>query len=235
MESNLETLLSEAIASPKPAPPFRGAVTSLVLPKPLQAHFESQEGKLKSGKTMGDFDTTKHQALRVLKETAKSYVKDFLDANTATYGLYFSSDSPGSGKTLLACIIANTLSETNARIKTQILSTTEYLELIQRTYRDETLNEIGIMNALSSVYLLILDDLGKERHKRSYEGEVSWQEEQLDKLINQRIANDKATIYTSNLDVGDLPLSKRLMSRILGSCDVRVFPDVDIRMITRLK
>jgi len=86
-----------------------------------------------------------------------------------------------------------------------------------------------VFYALSNVSLLILDDLGSERLKRDDPTEMSWQEEQIDRLINERSAKKKPTIFTSNFPPSDLQYHDRLVSRIVRMSTVFQFPEIDIR------
>lgn len=105
-------------------------------------------------------------------------------------GLLFYGDV-GSGKTYLACSIANELIE-RKQVKVKIMNLSQVINQIQKSAFKLDSNEI--INNLSNIPLLILDDLGIER-------DTSYAREQVYNIINSRYLKGKPTIFTTNLSL----------------------------------
>ena len=70
--------------------------------------------------------------------------------------------------------------------------------------------------------LLIFDDIGTQKT-----GE--WQEQEVFRIINERLDAGKITIFTSNQCPEDLYLSSRIVNRITKKSIVLQMPEVSIR------
>jgi len=114
----------------------------------------------------------------------------------------------GSGKTHLACAIANELIDKGHTVK--FIPVTELLDKIKATFDAQYESEDGFIKPLRDCDLLILDDLGAERT-------TSWTMAKLHNLIDYRYSNYKPTIITTNLLSGELSsvLDTRTVDRIL--------------------
>ncbi|HEO5291001.1 TPA: ATP-binding protein [Streptococcus agalactiae] len=148
----------------------------------------------------------KGQAYKV----AYNYAKSFEQMKEDNVGLLFYGDV-GSGKTYLACSIANELIE-RKQVKVKIMNLSQVINQIQKSAFKVDSNEI--ISNLSNIPLLILDDLGIER-------DTSYAREQVYNIINSRYLKGKPTIFTTNLSLEiiqnpniDLEY-KRIYSRIL--------------------
>lgn len=158
------------------------------------------------------------------KKTCAGYVRNFLEIEALEQGLYLYSDTKGSGKTRLAVAIGNALIDLyNKRVK--FATATRIIEEIKATFNPATkddLNTIQYMNAIKSVDVLILDDIGTEKL-------TDWVNETFYEIINQRMLNKKITIYTSNCTVEALKHDERIKSRIAGNVYKVKCPEQDIR------
>lgn len=105
-------------------------------------------------------------------------------------GLLFYGDV-GSGKTYLACSIANELIE-REQVKVKIMNLSQVINQIQKSAFKVDSNEI--ISNLSNIPLLILDDLGIER-------DTSYAREQVYNIINSRYLKGRPTIFTTNLSL----------------------------------
>lgn len=85
----------------------------------------------------------------------------------------------------------------------------------EQRFELKELNLEDLLNMISRVDLLILDDFGVER--RSDEKRNEWGDAKLDRIINHRWLNQLPLVVTSNLKGGDLP--ERLTDRLR---DVRI-------------
>ena len=128
----------------------------------------------------------KDQAYKV----AYNYVKSFEQMKKDNVGLLFYGDV-GSGKTYLACSIANELIE-REQVKVKIMNLSQVINQIQKSAFKLDSNEI--ISNLSNIPLLILDDLGIER-------DTSYAREQVYNIINSRYLKGRPTIFTTNLSL----------------------------------
>ncbi|HEO3791339.1 TPA: ATP-binding protein [Streptococcus agalactiae] len=128
----------------------------------------------------------KGQAYKV----AYNYAKSFEQMKKDNVGLLFYGDV-GSGKTYLACSIANELIE-RKQVKVKIMNLSQVINQIQKSAFKVDSNEI--ISNLSNIPLLILDDLGIER-------DTSYAREQVYNIINSRYLKGKPTIFTTNLSL----------------------------------
>lgn len=172
---------------------------SLVNDKLKQASFESYQ------------PTT--EQLTKAKAVCKRYVCTFdLDKsrNLLLIGNY------GTGKSHLAVSIAKEVMH-KEYMSALFISTPKLLTKLRSTYNygsKETENEI--INQLSRVSLLVLDDIGSEQSKPSNDlNEQTWATSKIFEIIDNRIG--KHTIYTTNYDVVELQqrLGGRNFSRMM--------------------
>ena len=136
--------------------------------------------------TFEKFLNEKGQAYKV----AYNYAKSFEQMKEDNVGLLFYGDV-GSGKTYLACSIANELIE-REQVKVKIMNLSQVINQIQKSAFKLDSNEI--IDNLSNIPLLILDDLGIER-------DTSYAREQVYNIINSRYLKGRPTIFTTNLSL----------------------------------
>ena len=132
-------------------------------------------------------------------EIAKGFVENFEQAKASGLGIMFVGNY-GAGKTHLACGIAIELIKKGIPVIYGTAIT--LLFKIKQTYGEEVkTSEWDLLDLYSTVDLLIIDDLGKEKPSE-------WVLEKLYHIINQRYENLKPTIITTNYD--DVTLINRL-------------------------
>ncbi|HEO5111412.1 TPA: ATP-binding protein [Streptococcus agalactiae] len=136
--------------------------------------------------TFERFLNEKGQAYKV----AYNYAKSFEQMKEDNVGLLFYGDV-GSGKTYLACSIANELIK-REQVKVKIMNLSQVINQIQKSAFRVDSNEI--ISNLSNIPLLILDDLGIER-------DTSYAREQVYNIINSRYLKGRPTIFTTNLSL----------------------------------
>ena len=141
----------------------------------------------------------------------RRYVAD-LDANLeAGRGLWFMGDV-GTGKTSLAMLVAKSALERRRTVA--IYSVPRLLSELRRSMNEDSETSfLDLVDALASVDLLQLDDLGAEKSSE-------WVLEQLYAIINARYEERKAIVLTTNLDPAALEeqITERTVSRLVEMC-----------------
>lgn len=144
---------------------------------------------------------------------AKNFVKDYEEMKKENIGLLFYG-SVGSGKTYLACSIANALIE-QYQISVKIRNFAQIINELQKGGFDFDKN--AYIESLVNTSVLILDDLGIER-------DTSYAKEQVYNIVNNRYLKQKPTIFTTNLSYDTIQNCKdsveyqRIYSRIIEMC-----------------
>lgn len=144
---------------------------------------------------------------------AKNFVKDYEEMKKENIGLLFYG-SVGSGKTYIACSIANALIE-QYQVRVKIRNFAQIINELQKGGFD--LDKNAYIESLVNTSVLILDDLGIER-------DTSYAKEQVYNIVNNRYLKQKLTIFTTNLSY-DTILNctesveyQRIYSRIIEMC-----------------
>ena len=144
---------------------------------------------------------------------AKNFVKDYEEMKKENIGLLFYG-SVGSGKTYLACSIANALIE-QYQVGVKIRNFAQIINELQKGGFD--IDKNAYIESLVNTSVLILDDLGIER-------DTSYAKEQVYNIVNNRYLKQKPTIFTTNLSY-DTILNctesvehQRIYSRIVEMC-----------------
>lgn len=162
-------------------------------------------------------------------ENAKKYASKLISEKT-TKGLFITG-TYGVGKTYLASCIANELIKNK---NTVIFGTLiQLLDFIKDTYKDNEISDKEYLNLYSSVDLLIIDDLGKEKP-------TDWVLEKLFLIVNNRYNNYLPIVITTNYNRsqlrGRLCVNKNysmvdsIISRLYEMCGGIEIKDKDHRM-----
>lgn len=164
---------------------------------------------------------------RLAYNAAKKFVQDCLNDKTST-GLLFTGQV-GSGKTYLACCIANELI-TN-RKPVLFLVVPDFLDSIKATYNAKTYQytEHELVDGAKRVPVLIMDDLGAHNY-------TEWTKNKLYSIINYRLNHYLPTVITTNISLEDLAeyIGERTTSRLFQMCKAyRLLVEVDIRIVKR--
>lgn len=156
-----------------------------------------------------------------------SKIKQYVNAFVLKYdafkkegkGLYIHSKVKGSGKTMLACCLANGIME-KRDICVKFISVPELLEMTKNKYKG--LAESEEIDAIRKAELLIVDDIGTEMKKE-------WVDTELFRLIDWRYSSKRITIFTSNVPIEQLKLDERIIDRIYSMCIPLKLPEVCVR------
>ena len=168
-----------------------------------------------------NFDWSYYQEdVTIQKRLVNSFVSKYDGYRNTGRGLYIYSKTKGSGKTLLACCLANEIMERyNAVVK--FCSVIDYLDLI----KDKSAEAKETIDSLKKCGLLIFDDIGVQTEKQE------WISNSLLSLIDYRCRNNHPIIYTSNLEIEKASSDDRVQSRIYG-CSIPIcIPETPVRKI----
>ncbi|MGO0123289.1 ATP-binding protein [Desulfothermobacter acidiphilus] len=159
-------------------------------------------------------------------EAAKAFVRDFLSGK-AEEGLIITG-AVGSGKTFLACCIANAVLEGGREVL--FLVVPDFLDQIRASYDEEGgFTEQEILAMAKTVPLLVLDDLGAFIYSE-------WARQKIYSLLDYRLNHRLPVVVTTNVALEDLEelLGERTISRLIALCrPYRLLVEHDIRMIMR--
>lgn len=170
-------------------------------------------------KTGKDFDWTLYgEDVQPQKRIANSFVGHFHDFQKQGRGLFIHSKVKGSGKTFLACCIANEVVKRND-ISVKFITAPEYIELLKEKGEQEK----DIVKQLKNCSLLVFDDIGAEPEK------PEWIAQSVFRLVDWRDKNFLPTIYTSNCSMDELKGDERTVDRIVSHSVLLQMPEVGIR------
>ncbi|KAK9680647.1 IstB-like ATP binding protein [Popillia japonica] len=159
-------------------------------------------------------------------EGIKYYLKNFNSLKTAGMGLYIHSNTKGSGKTRMAASVANHIMQ-NTTLQARFATSTRIITEIQSIWDDKTGTQSvsKLLNDLSRISVLIIDDFGTEIHK-------AWVEEKFYQIINERYINNLPTIFTSNCRLEQLKYDDRITNRIEEKTFQIAFPEESVNLPT---
>lgn len=189
-----------------------------------QIPFEFQSYKIKEFDTNVYNEKNKNTAL-IAKKTAIEFVNKFDEFQKGGKGLYFYSETKGSGKTRLACSIGNALINMyfkNVRFTTTINLLDKLKSTFDKSKTSESLTYDELIQDIKNVEILILDDVGVEVASE-------WAKEVFYSILNDRMTYKKVTIFTSNCRHELLPYDERTIERINKMAIPIKFPEQSIR------
>ena len=157
-----------------------------------------------------------------LLNVAKMYVKEYFTTyRKQGLGMYIWSSTKGSGKTRYAVSIANELMKVGVVVK--FATASDILSNIRSTWNEKAeASEEEVINRLSDVDVLIIDDFGVTKQKE-------YVDERFFQIINKRYVQKKATIVTSNLALDSLEMDERIKSRLKEITNEVPFPNCSVR------
>ncbi|WMJ81945.1 DnaA/Hda family protein [Clostridium sp. MB40-C1] len=156
------------------------------------------------------------------KKMTANYIKNFVKFKELGKGLYYYSETKGSGKTRLAVSLGNVLLK-NLKQQVKFITCSDLLKEIRNTYNDQSkYTESQLIESINNVAILIIDDIGVEKPS-------SWVNEMLFNIFDNRMKYKKITIFTSNCIIEELQHDSRLKSRLNKMCIPIKMPEEDIR------
>lgn len=138
--------------------------------------------------------------------TCKQYALNFKEKLKVGTSLVFVGNT-GTGKTHLACAIANFIIKQRGRVKYTTFA--KMIRDIRASWSDKKLNEQEIINGFTRPILLIIDEIGVQYKTDS-------EKNQLFEIINERRSRPLPTILISNykLDEVEMFIGKRSARRL---------------------
>lgn len=168
------------------------------------------------GYTFSNFKVTKDNQKQWLK--AQEYAQNCLKNNT--YSSLFIAGKVGVGKTHLASSIANIFIQAERPVIFGTLI--NLLGQIKDSYKNDSETEGDIIHKYSTIPLLIIDDLGKEKPSE-------WTLEKLFTIINNRYENNLPVVITTNYNRAQLTerlsngnndiIAESIISRLYAMCN----------------
>jgi len=164
------------------------------------------------------------ETARLACKAVKYYLSCMEDMISQGMGLFLWSGTKGSGKTRMAAGIANELVDLGIQVK--FATSLDILQEIKNTWSEDTVTESKLLDALSTVKVLVIDDFGTEAVK-----ENDWRSEKFYKIINERYLNRYPTILTSNYSLEAIHYDTRITNRLRERTFEIHFPEESVREI----
>lgn len=156
-----------------------------------------------------------------LRKIAEDFLKNYRERwEKAGKGLYLWSKTPGSGKTFLSCYIGKSVM-IKYDLRMRFVTVPDYLAKVGDSYKRQP-GECDESAVYRECDLLIFDDIGAQKS-----GE--WQQQEVFRIINERLNAGKIIIFTSNMCPEDLNLDDRTIDRIIKKSVVLQMPEESIR------
>ena len=152
------------------------------------------------------------------KKIVNAFIINFDMFRKQGRGLYISSSTKGSGKTLLACVLANEIIK-KQDLSVKFIAVPDYITLVSQ--KDE--NSMRRKESIKNADLLILDDVGAQLENKD------WINTALFQLINRRYTGLLPTIFTSNFTMNQLRIEERIKDRIHAMSVPIFMPEKNIR------
>lgn len=152
------------------------------------------------------------------KQLVNAFVQQFKEFRKQGRGLYISSKTKGSGKTMLACCLANEVMKRND-LSIKFISAPDYVDLERSKLDSDREKKRKIMDS----GLLILDDIGAEATDQDWVNSIIF------RLVDYRRVNILPTIFTSNYELDKLKCDERTVDRVAEISTEIYMPEVPIR------
>lgn len=150
------------------------------------------------------------------------YLKSYADTFSLQSKSLLMMGKTGLGKTHLSLAVVNRVIDRGFNVYYD--SAQGILDRLEKDHFDRNNRDDALQEDLYRSDLLVIDDLGTEMA-------TSFTVSALYRLVNERMNDGLPTIFSTNLTAQELEAkySQRLMSRILGNCDLLQFYGRDVR------
>lgn len=140
-------------------------------------------------------------------QRCKKYCEVADDILENGYGIYIFGPS-GTGKThLMACMCNELLMNMKQCLFTNFL---EISKAIKATFNNKSETEERLIERISNIDYLFIDDLGTERLNNNGD---TWLQEKVYDVINKRYNAKKPTVFTSNYTLNELITERGMMQK----------------------
>lgn len=153
------------------------------------------------------------------KKIINAFVARFEDFRRQGRGLYIFSRTKGSGKTMLACCLANEIMDRYDTV-VKFIAALDYVELVRGKQEEDR----ALKKAIKEAGLLIVDDIGTQNDSKQ-----EWIKNVMLDLVDYRNRELLPTIFTSNLSIDQLKEDERTVNRIESASVPLKLPEVSIR------
>ncbi|MEC9452986.1 MAG: ATP-binding protein [Cyanobacteriota bacterium] len=139
-----------------------------------------------------------YQVITDKQRKARKMIADYAERllSGAVCGGLVLTGNPGTGKTHLACAVANAYQQQDKTVA--FMSVAAMIRKIRESYRsDSSMTEGEAIRAFRDIDLLLLDEVGRQKGD---EKEINL----LMEVINERYGWEKPTVLLSNLDLGKM-------------------------------
>lgn len=168
-----------------------------------------------AGKTLDDFKWNFYPGGAMdVRARVEQFMNNFDQYQKEGMGLFLSSNTKGSGKTLLACCIAN-------EIMQRFVMNTKFINMA--SYIQKTKEKDSDYFAYMDATVLVIDDFGVQDETKE------WICEKVYDLINYRNSRGKMTIFTSNLRKDKCCAEDRTASRVYEMAIEIKLPEISVR------
>lgn len=186
------------------------------------AHIPKEFQELK----VGDFDTEMYDgecitAAKGAKAAAVGFVKNFSKIRETGRGLYFYSKMPGSGKTRLMASVGNAVVKMQS-VTVRFITAANLYDKIKSTFNSEGSEYEDMLKEIKEIDVLLIDDVGAEMP-------TEWTSSMFCSILNDRLTQNKITVFTSNYSIAALPYDERIRSRISKMAVPIHFPEQSVR------
>lgn len=158
------------------------------------------------------FDSSKEDItpdFKVNMNRCKGYCDHAKEARENGWGIYLFGNK-GTGKTHLAACIANELISGGYEVLfTNFFEITKEIKSTFNKSSDE--NEKDLIERITAIDFLIIDDIGTETLRRG--SEDTWMQEKVYDVLNNRYNAKKPTIFTSNNSFAELVNERGMMDK----------------------
>ena len=154
------------------------------------------------------------------KMLVTDFVKSFKKWKDNRMGLYIWSKERGSGKTMLASAVLNSLMLQNG-VSARFTSVPNYLGILTNAFKRKS-EETDHSAQYWQSDVLCFDDLGAEK-------QTEWSNQELFKIIDYRYLKGKSLVVTSNMQIKDLECDDRIVDRLNDMCMQIHMPEESIR------
>lgn len=152
----------------------------------------------------------------------KTYLAEYETMEEAGMGLYFYSETKGSGKTRMAASLANELIRVRGK-QVKFATSSAILKEIRATWdKDSRYTESRLIDELVQTEILIIDDFGTEKV-------ADWINDKFYYLLNERYINRRITMFTSNQSLKKLNYDERIVNRLQERTYEVEFPEESVR------